>query len=641
MNPLTNDTTTLTETTVNIDGKNVNFSNLNLVERMQDLGHFSFTLIEGMTESGGNEPTNFHSKTVTLGFVKADDNSFEYHKFTGIVTQQSTYHRGSNGTGQYTNNYNLSGSGTFVKLDGKKGCNSYLKKSLADILTDVNKSKATIDTKGIYDKEWPYIVQYNLTAFEFIKMLAARFGQWMYYNQSKLVFGGKPSGEAVDLELEKDVQNYAEHIHIADSADTATGFDPKTGDATNGSTDAPPPTGSKDLKAAGDSGADVYESTGTGVYYPSAHTQEMLDFMHKLDQQAVTARAFSITANSNDARLSVGRCINITDGPGISMPYIITEIHHTANNTHGYSNYFSAVPAEVEVPPYTNPWLAPRLGKQPAKVVENEDKDEKRDLIKVRFPWMKSTETTPWIEVPSMYAGDENGGSVWTPEKDEIVLIDFYDHNGERPHYAASLTTDKNKTNVPTDGNHIKSIGTATGRRIEINDDKCAMVFADNFKDKDKINELALVRKDDSNDCLMITSHADQQNVSQIILKNKEGIDISLFSNGEHIVEIKFTKDKELSIKSKGKINIEADEEINLKARNINIKASEKLTMEGTQGVDIKGMDIKAKADNGVELEGTASAKLKGTMVEVTGSGTGKFDGGGMTTIKGGIVMIN
>jgi uncharacterized protein involved in type VI secretion and phage assembly len=640
MNPFTNDASTLTETSVTIDGKDVNFTNLNLQERMLELGHFSFTLIEGMTESGGSVPTNFHSKQVILGFSSADDTSFEYNRFIGIITQQTSYHRGSNGTGQYTLNYHLSGSGTFVKLDGKKGCNSYLKKSLSDILTDVNKSNATIDTKGIYDKEWPYIIQYNQTAFDFMKMLAARFGQWMYYNQNKLVFGGKPSGEAIDLELEKDVHNYTEHSHIADASDTATGFDPKTGAATNGSTDAPPPSSGNNLKKLGDAGADVYEGSGTGAHYPNALTQEMLDFMHKLDQQAATARAFSITGNTNNAKLCVGSCINITDGPGISMPYIITEIHHSANNTHGYSNYFCAIPNEVEVPPYTNPWLAPRLGKQPAKVVENEDKDEMRDLIKVRFPWMKPTETTPWIEVPSMYAGDENGGSVWTPEKDETVLIDFYDHNGERPHYAGSITTDNNKSKIAPDGNHIKSIGTASGRRMEINDDKKTMSFSDNLKDKYPRNVVGMIRSDDLNEIGM-DSGIDEKNHSQIMLTNNQKIIIGLVCNGEEVATITFNKDKELILTSKGKINIEADEEINLKAKTINIKASQKLSMEGTNGVEIKGMDIKAKADNGVELEGSASAKLKGAMVEVTGSGTGKFDGGGMTTIKGGVVMIN
>jgi hypothetical protein len=67
---------------------------------------------------------------------------------------------------------------------------------------------------------------------------------------------------------------------------------------------------------------------------------------------------------------------------GSAGDYVITEIHHFCSSNNSYENQFSAVPAEVGVPPYTDPLLYPVCKAQLATVNDNADPDG-LDRIKV------------------------------------------------------------------------------------------------------------------------------------------------------------------------------------------------------------------------------------------------------------------
>lgn len=657
------DSSATTQTVVTIDGeqKPINFKNLNLDERMLDVNHFSFSWTPGGQDFGTDGPTIMGAGTPTQGpnptkrmaamakFKKAhlskdviinfnDEDNNENYSFNGIITHIGASFSDHN-HGEV--DYQISGTGTFSKINGKIDCNSFVDKTMTDIFHAVVVGNLSSILKGIYTKSLKFTVQYNQTGFDFIKTLAIRFGQWMYYDGKNLVFGGKPSlSNPVKMIVGKDIQNLNVDSHITDPSDAATGFDPKKGKAITNQANVKAPSTSDLLTAAADAGEGVYQNNGTGTFYPFGQNIEDLTLHNKLQQQAAHASSVFLNGSSHNSKLSVGTAISVddsVDSPGST--FIIVDIHHNANNNHGYSNHFTAIAADVEVPHYTNPWLFTLAKKQMAVVVENEQPDGLGG-VKVHFPWMKAPETTDWIQVMTA-SGGKGQGFRWLPEKEEEVVIDFHGHNVEYPIMVSGLHTEQNKSGVDEKGNNIKMIGSKTGRRLEIDDDKGLLVLTDNFTDTHPTSFISLRRNDDAQ-YLKIHAEVNDKNYSGIALKNQDSLGIYLYSNGDNIVEIEMQKDgKKLTIKSMGSIDISADQDINISGANINIKAQQKLSLEGTQEVDIKGMEIKASADTNVEIEGKAELKLKGAMIEATGQAMAKIDGGGVAIIKGGVVMIN
>jgi uncharacterized protein involved in type VI secretion and phage assembly len=78
----------------------------------------------------------------------------------------------------------------------------------------------------------------------------------------------------------------------------------------------------------------------------------------------------------------------------------------------------------------------------------------------------------------------------------EEVMIGFIDDNAEKPFFMGAIHTEKNKSADPEKGNDIKTLGTRSGRRIEIDDEKGLFRFTDSPKEEQPKNALAFERSD-------------------------------------------------------------------------------------------------------------------------------------------------
>jgi len=635
----------MTETVITIVGNNtpVNFRSLTLTERMLDVNHFSYSAApEEGTEATLSAIIAFKEahlgKEVQIKFQ--DENGEENHLFKGIILSVN-----SSNNDDLHNTYRLSGKGLFCKLDGRLGCNAFLRKSISTILTELNTSSGTtISGTPATSGEVYYTAQYNQTAFGFMKFMATRYGEWMYYKGGELVFGGKPSGAAIQLVAGTDIDSISIDSHAADATNTATGYDARAAEPTTASTVARVPAGSGLLSTAGNAGANVFTSCGTGSFSPSSLSQAALDAFNRLQQQAVTANSVFISGSTDNSKLTVGSVITITDSQDTSgKQFIITEAQHSANNTQGYSNHITAIPAESEVPPYSNPWIFRSASTQNAVVKDNADPD-KLDRVKVWFPWMSTVQTTQWIRMMTPHTGADKGFR-WLPEIDETVMVGFLDDNVDRPVALGAVFDNTHKSNLEETGNHIKLIGSRTQRRMEINDDTGMFKFSDKDPDIDQANTIALKRKDDDT-FITIQSLQDPENASVIILKNQDTINLGITRNNMLVAEIILDATSadggKVTIHSTGKIEINGERGIKMTSQeNIEIEAMMEVKIKGTQGVKIKGMTIEAKADTTVKIEGTAQVDVKGSMVKVAGDMAAEISASGMTTVRGSIVMIN
>lgn len=621
----------MTQTIIKIDGISnpINFRDLNLDERVLSVNDFSFSWTPAGDDASLSAITKFKdnnlSKQVTIQFN--DENGEPNHGFKGIITQIS-----SNPNSDIHVSFSLSGSGLLCQFDGKPECNSFYQQDLMSIIETVPAPTIVLEPKEKAPIQ--YTVQYNQTDFGFIKMLAIRHGEWMFYDGKNLTFGGKPSGLPIKLMAGQDITNINIHAHAAKANENAFGFDTFRGELITGDTEAPAPSSSALLSATDKAGTIIFSADATSAYFSGAQTQKMLDTQNKLQQQAATAGSVFISASSHNSQLTVGSVIAITDAHDTTgKQFIIVEMHHSANNNHGYSNHFTAVPADVETPHYTNPWLYPKAGAQPAIVMDNEDRDG-YDRIKVHFPWMKESETSPWIPMLTLHAGKDKGFR-WLPEKYEEVMIDFIDGNVERPMMVGTMYTDNNKSGVDPTGNNLKMIGSRTGRKFEIDDKKGIVIITDK-----QGNSVSLGANGSSS--IDIVS-ANSSSRSKINMTNNK-INISLNDDGLFL-KMDFDK-KVVDINSTGDINILADGDIKMIGENVSISATKKLTLGtadgyNTEEVDINAQNIRAKADTGIDMESKLTLSLKSMTIQAKATMEAIVDGGTKTAVKGNIVMLN
>ena len=630
----------LTQTEVVITGYNKNepllFADLVLNESLIHVNEFSFSLFSPDNKGSLNSLIDFKKKIlgkdVELRFNDSDGG--KNYLFKGVVVEVN-----SALTDDKHYRFHVSGKGIFSKIDEAPGCGSFYKKNLAAIIDGTlkdSKLKDRLNKNGQNSKVLHYTVQYNQTAFSFLSSLAIRFGEWMYYDGEKMQFGKKPSGAAIKLQAPYEVYNLNIQAHMVQSPATVVGTDIFKSELIKSDKKETAP-GNPALKAAVDAGKDFFEDLKRSFSVVSGFKKDVSDENFKLAQQGIFSSSVLVTGNTRNSKLSVGKVIKIADEDDTAgKSFIITNIRHSVTEASHYENNFTAVPLEVPAPPYTNPLLTPKATAQHAIITDNEDKDGLA-RVKVKFPWMLKDEKSPWISVLTPHAG-KNKGFRFIPEKDEEVLVDFWDGNAETPFVAGSVYTEKNKAGIVEKGNNVKMIGSLTGRSLVIDDDKKEFSISDGGIDPAKAKNLIKLSDNDKEKAIKIVSGPDDEKCTLLLdSKNKK----AEFQIGD-ILSIKFDgNSKKMEIISKGDINISADgkismsakSDISLEATNINLKAKAAVKIEGNSEVAVKAAQVKLNAN--------AMLEAKGAMAKVEGSGMVELKGGGMAKIQGAIVMIN
>ena len=616
----------LINTTIRVEGNDevIIFSNLTINQQLADVNTFNFIWRQPEGEVSLSSHVSFYADnlskeiTITIG---------EDFTFKGIIYAISCNNQDSLGV-----SYDISGKGMFEKLNQIPECRSFYKKNITDIFNAVNNtSGTTLNLSPSNNAELFYIVQYNQSAFSFLRMMAARYGEWLYYNGTEMVLES-PSGDSITLHAGQDITQVDISAKMVSAPINNSSFNRHTGEELTHQ----PQSNSGDgfIGAALQAGETAYGGNQSVTHISAAATQQLLTDMSTLSQKAAASNAVVVRARSNNNTLKLACKIKIMDEAGNSAgEYIITEIHHSASDSTNYQNQFVAIPAEVEVPPYTSPFAAPVCKTQPAKVVENEDADG-LDRIKVHFPWQGSSDNTPWINVITPHAGKDKGIR-FLPEVGEEVLVDFLDNNAERPFVLGAVHTEANKSGNDFKGNNKKVIGTKTGRRLEIDDEAGYMVMSEDHPGKTPKNIILLARNDKQPISISMWSFKDEQNYSAIHLFNDSKLEIDLVKGDAEIVTITLDSDGEkLNIYSKGSISLNADQSISLNAANININASQELKMEGkAKAASLKGLKV--------EIEADTELKAKGLTATFEGTTTADFKAGAMASLTGAIVKIN
>ena len=199
------------------------------------------------------------------------------------------------------------------------------------------------------------------------------------------------------------------------------------------------------------------------------------------------------------------------------------------------------------------------------------------------------------MRVGSFYSGGSDGqGMFFVPEVGAQVVIGYAMDKPENPFVVTSMYPKKSKSRSSNPKNEEKFIYTMAGNQIVLND---------------------------------------KQGENKIEITNVNKSDTS--------ITIEFKGDGAISLKTNGKVNIEAQDSVAIKATkklsmeamDIEIKASNSLKCEATAAAEIKATQLKFNADATAELKANASVKIEGALAELKASG--------ITTVSGAMVKIN
>lgn len=634
-----------------IDGVSYLISNYQLSQSMLSPMTLTFTLVKKAVTEESEKDVKYNVCKEIIGLdvdltvktksseTNADASTF---KFKGLITGVSA----SRGMGGTPSIFVTASSYDYI-LNAAPNCRSFENKTLEEIVTTVTSScsKLECSINPRLKTPIPYIVQYNQTDYEFLTSLARRFGEWMYHDGTKFIFGeiiqpsesvvkmrypgGSIFGHGVDLQLRDlnimhvspDLYNYGEN---GIKSQTDDGMADRNMHELN--------------EAVWNRVKSLY--TQQDIYYPhiggafddghNEGSKELIENSIKVESRGKKAQMFTSNGASKVAKLSLGQQFEIEDGIEktssidkqdlLQHPLMILSVSHTFNSDQTYDNTFEAIPITCDYPPYGNADIFATAFPQRATIIDNQD-PQGLGRVRVQFPWQKvqsnddSQMITPWIRVSQPYGGFSKG-TQFISEVGEEVMIGFEMDNIERPYVLGALF---NGTGNPDPewkaqvaegtANNIKAIRTRNGHTIQFNDEG------------------------DGGDI-------------QIYDYEKNNYLIHLSSDGKYI-----------RIEAKGDIQISAGNNIGIKAgKNISIEAGENISMDSGKDTDInadanmsisaennmqqEATDIFVKAKDAISHESENSHIIKTTTLQEKSSGKTSIDGGGLVEITASSVKV-
>ena len=396
--------------------------------------------------------------------------------FSGIITR--IYCKRQTGSGYGT--LYISGNAPSILLDQGKACHSYENKTLKEIITLVSEgydNSAQVDSSAGVNttRALPYTVQYNESDYDFICRLANLYGEYFYYDGSKLIFGNKLQetielGENLnlideDFTLEMKPQEFE---YIAYDFHRSEVYKMEAKDAACEYKNNPIQTDAKNASKK------LLKKTPQKYHSATSLEQSYIDLEEVVRQERdLRELSLKVTGRSRDPRLRMNTFACLTDINARAMEtYRVIKISHYHSGMN-YENSFEAIPM-MRTPADYNAEAFPRAEQQPAIVKDNND-PQGMGRVRVQFFWQKGEQLSPWIRMIQPYAGSSKG-FYFIPEVGEEVMVDFENGNAERPFVLGAHYNGAAKSGYkPT----TKAIHTQSGTKILLNDEDGSIKIED------------------------------------------------------------------------------------------------------------------------------------------------------------------
>ena len=462
---------------VSIDGKRLHsFKSLRLHQPINDHHRFELSLdLDSVSEryvEGFKDGTEWLGKRL-LAYEQSDGSPL----FLGVVARVSARKDSLDG-GRLC----VSGFSTTYLLENGENCHSWLDWTLADIVGELCE-KAGVKLLANPENRDPvgYVCQYNESDFDFIRRLAWKYKEWLYYDGTRLVFGKPELPDAVGLEFERNLISFETGVQTL--ARPAKVFSYVSKDD-HGMAEPTPdkPSGLDELgHKAFRASMELFREPALQYAHSRVHHMKEMELYVKKKQESETAESHYVECSTRGVWLSVGSVVKLSCSFGkrigsvanASMgEFLVIDVTHEVGDDRFYGNSFRAIPSVARSLPVRD------VGRsvaetQVARVIGNADPDGK-GRVQVQMNWQTGNMRTGWIRVMTPDGGGSenvptNRGFVFIPEVGDHVLVGFRHGDPNRPYVMGSLFNGRTGIGGFAE-NHLKSIRTRSGHVIELDD---------------------------------------------------------------------------------------------------------------------------------------------------------------------------
>lgn len=490
---------------ISLDGSAWRLDNFTLSQSLLSPNSLSFTMHKGPEENMnealfticghiiGKEITiSLETDSIERESLKAETDTIADINFKGVILSAS----GSRSSTEYV--INVQAYSWDALLSDNQTCKSFEDKTLNDIINDViddysDHLDSEVDSR--FTDTIPYCVQYNETNYQFLQRLARRYGEWLYNDGERIVFGNLPEGESVKLAYpSQDIPSYnvdlnMQHVAFNHVASSYNSYDANQKEGVEEMQKEYNTLSEQVFQASQNCYVKpTLQNLHSGGFANSDGRETILNVSTKTQARGQKAGMLTYSGNTYCSKLKIGSTLLIVDNYIANSAsnekskvnqdeILITELVHYFSADETYSNHFVGIPSACDFPPYSNSDVYPIAQSCRAKVRANEDPNN-LGRVRVQFDWQAQLDDgmmTPWLRMAQPYAGGGKGFS-FIPEIGEEVMIDFEGGNAERPYVKGTLYNgvgDPDGKWLPNNNssNQIKAIRTRNGHTIEIHDE--------------------------------------------------------------------------------------------------------------------------------------------------------------------------
>lgn len=474
----------LVATKVTVKGEEQKFVSLHLRQGFNR--HHTFTVVVNYLSPNNTfqqTPEKFIGyigETASISFVHRQTG--ESYDFEGIITQVEMV--GSMGE---TGGVAIHGTSPTILYENNRTLDSWMDQSLSTIIKEATQEygKVNLVSNPKYAAPIPYMAQYNESVFDFMNRFSALYGEWFYYDGTKVYFGKPDRDNTEKIVYDMDLEEVRLVANLVPGKSARYDYVAQENKQHNADTPAKP-DGMNDLQSIAHSCSEkAYTAKTTSAADPHVTDKAELDEQMRIVKNASGANLLNIKGIGKTCRIRIGEIIDVSFPDRMKLPplgkFRIVGIEHEVRRDGHYSNSFVGVPdgtVHIPVPDVKRPLALPEL----ATVKENND-DKGQGRVKVAFDWQKNGKTTNWIRVQTPNAGvsgavPKNRGWVFVPEVGDQVMVSYEHGNPDRPYVTGSVFHSGSGKGGDKD-NKVKSIITRSGNAIVFDDETGSIVITD------------------------------------------------------------------------------------------------------------------------------------------------------------------
>ena len=474
----------LVATKVTVKGEEQKFVSLHLRQGFNR--HHTFTVVVNyLSPNNTFQQTlekfiGYIGETASISFVHRQTG--ESYDFEGIITQVEMV--GSMGE---TGGVAIHGTSPTILYENNRTLDSWMDQSLSTIIKEATQEygKVNLVANPKYATPIPYMAQYNESVFDFMNRLSALYGEWFYYDGTKVYFGKPDRDNTEKIVYDMDLEEVRLVANLVPGKSARYDYVAQENKQHNADTPAKP-DGMNDLQSIAHSCSEkAYTAKTTSAADPHVTDKAELDEQMRIVKNASGANLLNIKGIGKTCRIRIGEIIDVSFPDRMKLPplgkFRIVGIEHEVRRDGHYSNSFVGVPdgtVHIPVPDAKRPLALPEL----ATVKENND-DKGQGRVKVAFDWQKNGKTTNWIRVQTPNAGvsgavPKNRGWVFVPEVGDQVMVSYEHGNPDRPYVTGSVFHSGSGKGGDKD-NKVKSIITRSGNAIVFDDETGSIVITD------------------------------------------------------------------------------------------------------------------------------------------------------------------